>query len=139
MSLPGNRSLISMIVESFVAGGDVYQGNFAQGEANFRSVLQHTAYKAMSEILSSEAQGMLSQDIAGPHAYLTGFDVHTTFRVCFVTSRGHLGLASEYALVGDLICVPQGSQTAFVLREEDDHFLNLGQCYISVGSRSISL
>ena len=130
--LPGDRSLISIIGETLVAGDYGYDTDPAVGEAHFHSVLQYTSHKSSSHELSSEAQAAVADGLDDPWTYLTGFDVHTTFRVCFLTSRGYFGLGSEYMLAGDLICVPQGSQTPYIIREEDDHYILIGQCYLCV-------
>jgi hypothetical protein len=86
----------------------------------------------MSRELSSEAHTMVSSEIGDAWTYLRGFDVHTTFRICFSTSEGYFGLGPEYILTGDIVCVPQGSQTPYILREESDHYILVGQCYMSV-------
>jgi len=130
--LPGQRSLLSIIGETLVAGDYGYNEDFALGEAHFYSVLQYTSYKSMSQDLSSEVLAVVSDGRGDPFTYLTGFDVHTTFRVCFVTSKGYLGMGSDHMLAGDVICIPQGSETPYVLREEDGHYILIGQCYMSV-------
>jgi hypothetical protein len=132
--LRGQRSLLSIIGEILVAGDNSYGygDDFAFGEAHFHSVLQYTSCKSMSQELSSEAHAVVSDGRGDPLTFMTGFDVHTTYRVCFITSQGYLGLGSEYMLAGDLICVPQGSETPYILRKEDDCYILIGQCYISV-------
>jgi hypothetical protein len=132
--LCGQRSLLSIIGETLVAGDNSYGygDDFALGEAHFHSVLQYTPYKSMSQELSSGTHVMVSGGQGDPLTFMTGFDVHTTYRVCFTTSQGYLGLGSEHMLAGDLICVPQSSETPYVLRQEDDYYLLIGQCYISV-------
>ena len=132
--LRGQHSLLSIIGETLVAGDNSYGygDDFAFGEAHFHSVLQYTSCKSMSQELSSEAHAVVSDGRGDPLTFMTGFDVHTTYRVCFITSQGYLGLGSEYMLAGDLICVPQGSETPYILRKEDDCYILIGQCYISV-------
>ena len=110
------RSPISIIGETLVAGDCEYACNPSLGEAHFASVLEFTSHKSMRRDLHTP-HGSFPGD---PWRYLTAFDIHTTRRVCFVTSRGYLGLGSEYMMAGDVVCVPQGSLTAYILRPEGE-------------------
>lgn len=127
----GQKSTLSMIGETLVAGACEYDEDISLGEAHFASVLEFTSHKSMSRDDLSSAPNASSGD---PWKYLTNFDVHSTRRVCFVTSEGYFGLGSEYMMVGDVICVPQGGLTPYVLRPEEAHYILIGQCYMSVSS-----
>lgn len=122
----GQRSLISMIGETLIAGDCEYDDDLILGEAHFASVLKFTSHKTMTRDFSTRSES------GDPWKYLTDFDVHTTRRVCFVTPKGYLGLGSEYTMEGDVICLPQGSLTPYILRPEEEHYILIGQCYMSV-------
>ena len=51
-------------------------------------------------------------------------------RRLFVTEKGYLGIAPATTELGGAVCVLFGSQMPMDLRQEDDHWLFVGQTYI---------
>ncbi len=51
-------------------------------------------------------------------------------RQVVIGNNGYCGLVPDHAELGDLICVLFGCDVPVVLRQEDDHFIFIGECYI---------
>jgi hypothetical protein len=56
----------------------------------------------------------------------------TRFRRLTITTQGYIGLVPIEAEVGDCLCILFGGQTPYVLRQVDQHWLLIGDCYIHV-------
>jgi hypothetical protein len=61
--------------------------------------------------------------------FLASFQQATPTRRFFITKEGHMGLGPRLVEPGDVVCVLFGSQVPFILREVDDHYLLIGECY----------
>lgn len=132
LRLPDGRSIISIIGETLVGGSVGFEDDVATGEAHFESILRYTQHHMLAIHLSAAAHPKIAANLGDPALYLTQYDVHSTFRLCYISEDGYFGLASEHAVIGDVICVPVSTRRAFILRPEGDHFLLVGQCYMNV-------
>ena len=65
-----------------------------------------------------------------PSLYLTRVEILSYFRRLIITRNGYIGLASCTTEPNDSICILFGAQTPFVLRQECDDWILLGECYI---------
>jgi Heterokaryon incompatibility protein (HET) len=48
----------------------------------------------------------------------------------FISPKGYIGLAHRNARYSDKICILLGASVPFILREEDDHYLLVGEAYV---------
>ncbi|PIB02091.1 Heterokaryon incompatibility protein 6, OR allele [Cercospora beticola] len=62
--------------------------------------------------------------------YLYHFKFHSCFRKIFFTRAGYMGLGSQHLQIGDLLFLPLGNSVPWILREEGDHYLFIGVCYV---------
>ena len=67
---------------------------------------------------------------AGP--FLHQLEVAVTWRACFVTNDGIMGLGPAWMAEGDVICILFGGSTPYVLRPtgSDGEFHFIGECYV---------
>jgi hypothetical protein len=56
--------------------------------------------------------------------------LYATNRRFFITEQGQIGLAPKEARRGDTICVLFGCSVPVVLREKQDIFTFVGECYV---------
>jgi hypothetical protein len=59
-----------------------------------------------------------------------GASWYTTNRRCFQTAESYMGLGPLDMKEGDLICALFGSNIPFILREDDDEYILIGEAYI---------
>lgn len=52
-------------------------------------------------------------------------------RSLFKAEEGYIGLGFEQIREGDLVCLIKGCQGHIILRRVDDHYLNMGPCFVS--------
>jgi hypothetical protein len=82
--------------------------------------LPFTRYESFVNIASERLMAIKSFDM------MSKKNGETIFR----TIDGHLGSTFGEILPGDLICVLYGCNLPVVLRKVDDHFLNIGTCFV---------
>ena len=65
-----------------------------------------------------------------PSQYIARIEILSYYRRMIVTQNGYIGLAPCTTEPDDIICIFLGAQTPFILRQEEDHWILLGECYI---------
>lgn len=61
--------------------------------------------------------------------FMDSFSQATKTRKFFITMDGYIGLCPAATQFGDVACLLYGAQVPFVLREEAEHYVLIGECY----------
>ncbi|KAE9366588.1 HET-domain-containing protein [Stipitochalara longipes BDJ] len=141
-------SEVSLPRTEFVGEERDLMSNWAQwayrGDGAVIYIAGGTRREALSHVLCADSLGEGRRDGSIPwsegdevnNVYWGSFwkltQVHcvTAYRRLIYTRKGYLGIASWKAEVGDTICVLVGGQMPFVLKEQDGHYIMIGECYI---------
>jgi hypothetical protein len=77
--------------------------------------------------LSQELQVIAKE---GDPFYWSRYSSSASNRKFATTSKGYYVLGPKIMMRGDIICVLFGGKTPFCLRQQDDHYLLVGECYV---------
>jgi hypothetical protein len=121
--------------KEYIAGGSVieaYIRTLVTDRTAAHERLDNASYEAFwkNSVLSLEC---LSID---PTTRLRGQVVASNMlaRICqrslIVSEKGYIGLGPAKVQKGDLMCILYGSSVPIILRQEDDHFLFVGEAYV---------
>ncbi|EXL65084.1 hypothetical protein FOPG_18678 [Fusarium oxysporum f. sp. conglutinans race 2 54008] len=105
--------------------------------------LESSSFRDMYRLISSRSQKLAEMDTAGVDInelmkylavdvlpYVMGTEAALLGR-CFATTRGgRIATAPPATRNGDLLCVLYGGSVVHVLREEEDHYILVGEAYV---------
>ncbi|KAH8591386.1 hypothetical protein B0O99DRAFT_632560 [Bisporella sp. PMI_857] len=111
------------------------QGSFpmATSGADFASyIVAHIELLPEDNILKRSLDSGLLQDIADADGNAARFAKSGcyTWRRFFTTRTGYIGFGPACMREDDIICILRGGRVPYVLREKDNHWLFLGECYV---------
>jgi hypothetical protein len=137
------RELTSAFGKTITAGGVIMKEYSRPAEGDFTVYFIEELKKEQEKVPSSLQEtiiGMLeaNTELKIPEsdpALLEEGDATRIFyglmrNVVFTTSTGHFGTGDDTVEPGDLVCVLFGGNTPFILREIDNHYILVGECYV---------
>ena len=62
--------------------------------------------------------------------YQSAYLQHSQGRDFFTTKAGYMGICPASTAVGDQVCLLSGSQVPYILRQNDQRYQLVGECYV---------
>jgi hypothetical protein len=78
----------------------------------------------------SDASSLASKDGEVVREMVEFIGSMTHKRVFFITEKGYIGIGFDCAQVGDIVVILLGGITPYVLRQQDENYLFLGESYV---------
>lgn len=137
-SYPTEESLDKVLCETLVAGkgfndtfpiSDNEYLDFYRSYVDLRTQLFSLIRSPRFLMFQSEEQ---YDDLVfrEPSMYISRIETLSYFRRLIITQNGYVGLAPYTTGPDDIICIFLGAQTPFMLRQEDNEWILLGECYV---------
>ncbi len=135
---PTKESLDDVLCETLVAGkgfNDIFPISDDEYDEFYRSYVelrtQIINLVKSGRFRKTGSQGCYSDlNFKEPSTYISKIEILSYFRRLIITQNGYIGLAPYTAEPDDVISILLGAQTPFVLRQQDDEWILLGECYI---------